>query len=54
MQNHLKMPQWTPEKLKQWAKEQGEGIQYFTGYGPVYCPPRNWENDTTNDDSRGH
>lgn len=43
--DHLKMPEWTPEKLKSWAKERHEGHQYNTGYGSVYCPSREsqWE-----------
>ena len=33
---------WTPERRVWWAKGQAAGIQYYTGFGPVYCPPRNW------------
>lgn len=33
---------WTEERIEWWAKSQALGIQYYTAYGPVYCPPRNW------------
>jgi len=33
---------WTPERLKWWAEGRARGIQYFTGFGPVYCPPQTW------------
>lgn len=36
---------WTEERLEWWAASQALGIQYYTGFGPVYCPPRNWEDN---------
>lgn len=36
---------WTEERLKWWAASQALGIQYYTGYGPVFCPKREDQHD---------
>lgn len=41
--NWATKPSWTPRRRKWWVESQQLGIQYYTGYGPVLCPERNWK-----------